>query len=197
MSRGRALIVALALSAAVVTGDAWTKQWATAAFSSGDSWSALGGLVRFTFLLNPGVAFGIGAGVRFPYAVFSILAALVILHRLALRPGMGPLERTALALILGGALGNLVDRVRLGEVVDWIEVGWGSWHFHVFNIADAAVSIGVILFALDRCMPDPRRTSLSPESHAHEPGARSLGRDAEQRRAAGSLPRGCPAGSVA
>lgn len=197
MRRGPALIVSLVVAAAIVALDAWTKQWATASFSGGDSMRVLGGLVSFTYLVNPGVAFGIGAGVRFPYALFSIAAALIIVHQLVVRPGIGRLERTALTLILAGALGNLSDRVRLGEVVDWIEVGWGAWHFHVFNIADAAVSMGVVLFALSRFTPDARRSSSSPESHADEPGARSVGRDAEQRRAAGSLPRYCADGPVA
>ena len=57
-------------------------------------------------------------------------------------------RRLALALILGGALGNLVDRLTTGEVVDFIDIGWGRWHWPVFNVADSAVSIGVVLFAL-------------------------------------------------
>ena len=79
-------------------------------------------------------------------------------------------RQLALALILGGAIGNLIDRVSAGEVVDFIEVGFGRWHWPVFNVADSAVTIGVVWFALSW----PRRHHDSDEverSHDDDPNA--------------------------
>ena len=142
-------LILLALIAGIVLGlDWWTKRWATDALAGREPVNLVGEFVRFTYTRNSGVAFGLGAGVRFPYYLFSIVAAIVILY-LFLRQRVPSLSRQiALSLILGGALGNLVDRLKSGEVVDFIEIGWGRWHWPVFNVADAAVTIGVVLFAL-------------------------------------------------
>ena len=59
------------------------------------------------------------------------------------------LARTGLALILGGAAGNLIDRVALGYVIDFVDVYWSTWHFWAFNVADAAISVGVALMVID------------------------------------------------
>ncbi len=142
------LPVLFALSAVVLAFDFWTKQWATRTLAGGPPVPVLGELVRFTYVRNSGVAFGLGAGLPFPYAVFSIAAALAILYLFLRGRVHGAGRRIALALILGGALGNLVDRLTTGQVVDFIDVGWGRWHWPVFNVADSAVSVGVVLFAL-------------------------------------------------
>jgi signal peptidase II len=94
------------------------------------------------------VAFGLGAGLPFPYYVFSLAAVVVILYLFFRQRVNGFARQLALALIMGGALGNLIDRLRFGEVVDFIEIGYGRWHWPVFNVADSAVTIGVILFAI-------------------------------------------------
>jgi hypothetical protein len=104
----------------------------------------------------------------------------------------------ALALVLGGALGNLVDRVTTGQVVDFIDIGWGRWHWPVFNVADSAVSIGVVLFALtwphrDRTgAMDPAGTAPdlgSPSTGSEDDaGAGPLGPAASHGGAAGPLP---------
>jgi signal peptidase II len=154
----------------VLALDIWTKQWATRTLAGTPPMPVLGELVRFTYVRNSGVAFGLGAGLPFPYYVFSIAAVLAILVLFVRRRVHGRGRRLALALILGGALGNLVDRLSTGLVVDFIDVGWGRWHWPVFNVADSAVSIGVVMVALTW----PRHDSRPEEAHAlgaEEPAA--------------------------
>jgi signal peptidase II len=138
-----------ALAVAVVALDRWTKHWASATLSFGRPIQVLGDYVRLTYTRNSGVAFGIGQGTGFPYYVFSLVAIVAILWMfLRGRAGHDPVRGTALTLILSGAIGNLVDRVASGEVVDFIEVGIPQWHWPIFNVADSAVTVGVLLFAL-------------------------------------------------
>jgi len=138
----------LAVAGGVLALDQWTKRLALAHLAGRPSIDLVGDYVRLTFAQNSGVAFSLGAGTKFPFWLFSIAAAIVILWLLA----RGRIARTgqqvALALILGGALGNLVDRITTGLVVDFIEVGIGRFRWPVFNVADSAVSIGVVLFLL-------------------------------------------------
>lgn len=136
------------VASAVVALDLWTKQWATRTLAFQEPVEILGPFVRFTYTRNSGVAFGLGAGLPFPYYLFSIAAVAVILYLFLKQQVTGLARQLALALVMGGAIGNLVDRLRFGEVVDFIEVGYGKWHWPVFNVADSAVTVGVILFAI-------------------------------------------------
>jgi signal peptidase II len=103
--------------------------------------------------MNPGLAFGVLAGVptgwRWVVAALS-LAALVVLARVALRvlPAHGWLGAVAVGMIFGGAVGNLIDRLRWGAVVDFVDVHWRSYHWLAFNVADSAITVGVALLAL-------------------------------------------------
>jgi signal peptidase II len=102
------------------------------------------------YLKNTGAAFGFLAGTRSPLrVVFFVLVSSVaigcVLYLLKnLRPGRQPLV-LSLSLILGGAFGNLIDRLRLGEVIDFIDIHWHHVHWPAFNVADSAITIGVIL----------------------------------------------------
>ena len=147
MRRSLPLLVALAV--VVVALDRWTKLWASKALPFGRSIQVVGDYLRLTYTRNSGVAFGIGQGTGFPYYVFSLVAIVAIVWMfLRGRVGHDPVRGTALTLILSGAVGNLVDRVTSGEVVDFIEVGIPTWHWPIFNVADSAVTVGVLLFAL-------------------------------------------------
>jgi signal peptidase II len=137
-----------AISIAVLALDQWTKRWASHALQNAPPIPVIGRLVQFSYTRNSGVAFGIGAGMHFPYWIFSALAAAGIVALLVLRPTQSAVRRVALALVLGGAIGNLIDRVRYGEVVDFILLSWRRWQFPIFNVADSAVTVGVALFAL-------------------------------------------------
>jgi len=168
------LSVLLGIAGAVLAFDLWTKQWATRTLAGAPPMPIIGEFVRFTYVRNSGVAFGLGAGLPFPYYLFSIAAVLAILVLFLRGRVHGVGRRVALALILGGALGNLVDRLSTGLVVDFIDVGWGRWHWPVFNVADSAVSVGVVLFALTW----PRRDHAPEESGAagaEEPPVTSSG----------------------
>jgi len=177
-----------AIGAAVVALDLWTKQWASRTLVYHQPIEVLGPFVRLTYTRNSGVAFGLGAGVPLPYYLFSIAAVAVILYLFVRQRVVGRARQIALTLILGGAIGNLVDRVRWGEVVDFIEIGYGRWHWPVFNLADSAVSVGVVLFALTW----PRRHEPAGPTSAgvgdRDPGAGSFRPGGERGRAAGPLP---------
>ena len=181
----------------VVALDRWTKHWATVSLSTGEPVRLIGDYVRFTYTRNSGVAFGIGQGTGFPYYVFSLVAIVVILWMFARgRAGDDSVRRLSLALILGGAIGNLVDRVVSGEVVDFIEVGIPQWHWPVFNVADSAVTAGVLLFAL--AWTRRSEPALAPADGAGEPPHEAVpdetagppGPGVERRGASGPLPGG-------
>lgn len=191
----RALALALLLVGGILALDQWTKRWVTETLQFHAPVEVFGPLVRLTYTRNSGVAFGLGAGTGFPYYLFSIAAIIVILAMFVRGSVRGAWQTIALALIMGGALGNLVDRLATGEVVDFIEVGWSRWHWPIFNVADSAVSIGVVMFALTWHRREQRTADAGMEaSHAQDPGA--VGGPAPRRGAAGSLPGGDPDGSL-
>jgi len=135
----------LLVSLGIVVLDQATKIFTKNYMILGHSKKLLGNFIRYTYIENTGMAFGIHIGSRLFFTIFSILASLVILIYLFKARNDRPMIRIALALILGGALGNLIDRIFSGAVVDFIDVGFGSLRWYVFNVADAAVSIGMIL----------------------------------------------------
>jgi len=152
----------LVVGAAVLALDQATKWLALARLSPGHSVSVVDGLLALTLVLNPGLAFGLlGAvppGWRWVVVLLS-LAALCALGFLALQllPGGGWPAAFPLGLIFGGALGNLVDRWRFGAVVDFIDVYWRVYHWPAFNVADSAISVGVLLLALRLLAQNPSR----------------------------------------
>lgn len=188
----RSWILLVLIAGVILAVDFVTKRWATETLAGRPPVEVIGEYVRFTYTRNSGVAFGLGAGVKFPYAIFSIAAAAIILYLFAARRVPGLTRQVALALILGGALGNLVDRLSTGEVVDFIEVGWDRWHWPVFNVADSAVSVGVVLFALAWSRKD-RPAEAAPAgggaAGSHEPYDQPLGAGAERGGAPRPLPR--------
>ncbi len=140
-------LLRLAIVAGLVVGlDQWTKDWAGRVLAGRPPVHVIGHLVQLTYTRNSGVAFGLGAGVPFPYYLFSIAAAVAILWLFFTRRIHGAVRQFALALVMGGALGNLIDRVATGEVVDFVLLSWRQWQFPVFNVADTAVTTGVALF---------------------------------------------------
>lgn len=178
----RSLLLLASVAGVVFALDRWTKQWAASTLPFNQPVRVIGEYVRLTYTRNSGVAFGLGQGTGFPYYIFSILAAVVILG-LFLRRQVPTLARQlALALIFGGALGNLWDRLRTGEVVDFIEIGHPRWYWPVFNVADSAVTVGVVLFALLWSQRDPAPIAVD------EPPARVDGADVGRGGAARPVP---------
>ena len=143
----RRTAVFLSCAAVVVALDQATKAVASARLEPGESISVLGDFLRFTLVHNTGAAFGLFPGSRVPFIVVSVLAIAVVLYLFFRETYRSVLNRVLLGGILGGAIGNLIDRVRLGWVVDFIDMGFGTARWPVFNVADSAVTIGVILLA--------------------------------------------------
>ncbi|HEV8129550.1 MAG TPA: signal peptidase II [Candidatus Eisenbacteria bacterium] len=139
--------VFLLCAAAVVALDQVTKLFASAHLMPGESISVLGDFIRLTLVHNTGAAFGLFPGSRVPFIVVSVVAIAVVLYLFFRETYRSVANRILLGCILGGAIGNLVDRVRLGYVVDFIDVGFGMARWPVFNAADSAVTIGVLLLA--------------------------------------------------
>ena len=105
---------------------------------------------HLTYLRNTGAAFGFLAGSRssLRIAFFGIISAVAIGCIVYLLRSLHPRQKTllvSLSLILGGAVGNLIDRLRLGEVIDFVDLHWYHFHWPAFNVADSAISIGVVL----------------------------------------------------
>jgi len=119
-----------------------------------ESITVIPGFFDLTRVHNTGTAFGFMNTTDFPFKTV-ILAAIAIgaLAALAMYaatlPASQRLARLGLALILGGAAGNLIDRVSEGYVVDFVDLYWSGWHFWAFNVADAAITVGVALMILD------------------------------------------------
>ena len=141
------------IAAVVVVLDQVTKLIVLNRLTLGVPVVLIDGLFALTLVMNTGLAFGLLAGIpaswRWIVGVLS-LVALVVLLRVALRilPSGGWREQSAIGLIFGGAVGNLIDRTRFGAVVDFVDVYVRGWHWPAFNVADSAISVGVAALAL-------------------------------------------------
>ena len=143
----------ITIAAVVVVLDQLTKLIALGRLMPGLPVPVVEGFVALTLVMNPGLAFGLLSGVpagwRWIVGLLS-LVALVVLLRVALRilPTGGWREQSAIGLIFGGAVGNLIDRTRFGAVVDFVDVYYRDWHWPAFNVADSAITVGVAILAL-------------------------------------------------
>jgi len=135
----------LLLSVIIVLVDQITKFWVRINFEYGRPHRILGDFVRLTYIENPGMAFGIEVGGQLFFTLFALLATVVILIYIIRARHEKPSLRIALALILGGAIGNLIDRFLYGKVVDFVDVGVGAARWPIFNVADSAVTVGMII----------------------------------------------------
>ena len=135
------------VAAVVLVLDQLTKSLIVQSMILGESREILDSFFRLTYVLNDGAAFGLDLGGRWSFIAVTVLVAGFILFYYT-RSERTLTARWALALILGGALGNLVDRVRLGEVIDFLHLSVGGFSWPIFNIADIGVSVGVGLLAI-------------------------------------------------
>jgi signal peptidase II len=139
---------------AVVAFDQVTKSLVASRMTLGESVSVIPGLVDFTLVRNTGMAFGLFSGADVPFksalvTVASLLALAAVTFYAMRSPAWDFSAGTGFALILGGAVGNIIDRVRLGYVIDFVDVFVRDSHWPAFNVADAAISVGVGLLLLD------------------------------------------------
>ena len=144
----------LFVAAAVIVIDAWTKFLVSTHIDLREAIPLIPNFLQLVHVRNTGAAFGILNAVDFPFktVVIAVIATAALIgvglyaaslahHQLVARIG--------LALIIGGAAGNLLDRVVAGSVVDFVDVYWRTYHFWAFNVADSAITIGVAIMILD------------------------------------------------
>jgi len=141
-------------AAVIVLLDQVVKAVVRSELTLNESVTVIPGFFDLTRVHNTGTAFGFMNATDFPFKTLVLacvaVAALVALAMYAASlPVNQWLARTGLALILGGAAGNLIDRVAQGYVVDFVDLYWSGWHFWAFNVADASITVGVALMILD------------------------------------------------
>lgn len=150
----------LVLSVAVVVSDAWTKWLVATRIDLHESITLVPDFLQLVHVRNTGAAFGIGANAdsRFVPLLLNLgaIGVFIVVVAYAFRAAITDrVLQTGLHLILGGAIGNLIDRFRLGYVVDFVDVFVKSHHWPAFNVADSAICIGIALLFLDmRRKPD-------------------------------------------
>jgi len=140
------------VTVAMLLLDQATKYLVDSRFALGESVTMLENFFHLTYVRNKGAAFGIlaNSSIRIPFFILVSLAALAgIFWYLRRLNEQQRLMHWALALIFSGALGNLIDRIRLGEVIDFLDFHWYQHHWPAFNVADSAITIGVGLLLLD------------------------------------------------
>ncbi|WP_297395759.1 signal peptidase II [Acidiferrobacter sp.] len=139
------------IAVAVLGLDQWSKAEAVRYLSPGPV--HVTGFLNLALVYNRGAAFGFLSNASgWQNAFFIAVAVAIIAGIVAFLVRRGPRDRlmvVALMLVLGGAAGNLADRMRLGEVVDFIDFHIGSWHWYTFNLADSAITVGAVLLAID------------------------------------------------
>src|SRR5690606_29303754 len=148
----------------IIILDQVVKVYFDSTLAYGERWHVLP-FFDFTLLYNPGAAFSFLAGgegwQRWLFTAIALVATGLILHLLRRNPGQ-LLFCASLSCILGGAVGNLIDRIQHGHVIDFLLFYWHEWYFPAFNIADIAISCGAILLVLDELLRMRRERRNAP-----------------------------------
>ncbi|MFM9904416.1 MAG: signal peptidase II [Pyrinomonadaceae bacterium] len=143
----------LAIAGGVFMVDQASKSWATRVLRLEGDKPVISGFLNFAYAKNTGVAFSMldegGDAGRWGLSAVALIAATLVLYFFWRTPRSDDRILGALALLLAGIAGNLTDRMRLGFVVDFIDVQFGSWHYPTFNVADAAICLGAGLLVID------------------------------------------------
>ena len=159
----------LLLALAVLVADQWTKWLVETRLAHHASVEVIPGLFNLTHVRNTGVAFGLFAspgadGGSWILAALGILALVLVTLYFVATPRSQRLLLAALALVMGGAVGNLLDRIFSGAVTDFLDVYVGTHHWPSFNLADSAITVGIALMAVD---------AFSPRHRTHSEGAQA------------------------
>lgn len=164
----------LAVAALVILLDQWSKNIVRTSLPYTESWAPWNWLLPYARIVhwqNTGAAFGMFQGMSLVFAVLAVIVSIAIIYYYPLVPKEDWLIRLALGLQLGGAIGNLIDRLRFGgAVTDFISVG----NFAVFNVADACVSVGVVLLIIGMWMRERRLEREKKEAEANQPKESSV-----------------------
>ena len=150
-SAGRWVLFA-GIAIAVVLIDQLAKSWIIANLDPGEGMTVLGDWLRFVHGQNSGILFGLlpQSAPIFAFVSLGVTALIVYYHR---RAGHGILVTVALGLLLGGAIGNLLDRLNHGYVVDFVDMGIGTLRFYTYNLADACITTAIILLLVMAVFP--------------------------------------------
>jgi signal peptidase II len=146
--------IELWIAIVIVVLDQMTKAIVRSQFELYEGVPVVPGFFNLTRVHNTGAAFGMLNSVDFPFktaALATIAAAALtgLAFFASTLPAVQWLSRVGIALIIGGAAGNLIDRISLGYVTDFVDLYWQGWHFWAFNVADAAITVGVALMVLE------------------------------------------------
>ncbi|HNZ31652.1 MAG TPA: signal peptidase II [Smithellaceae bacterium] len=144
------LIIFIACAASVIAIDQLTKAVITEKLFMYGTHKVIDGFFNLVYVMNPGAAFGFLSRTPelFRYSFFigiTVLAMLLIIYYLVKSGNEKAIITLSLALIFGGAVGNLIDRIRFGAVVDFLDFYIGNWHWPAFNAADSAITVGAAL----------------------------------------------------
>lgn len=143
--------------------DQTTKAWAKQVLRPQGDREIISGLLNFAYAQNTGVAFSMfddhGDTGRFGLSIVAIIAGVLVLFYFWRVPRAHDRLLSALALLLAGIAGNVTDRLRLGYVIDFVDVQFGSWHYPTFNIADMAICVGAGLLILDMFLSGKKKKS--------------------------------------
>jgi signal peptidase II len=139
-------VLSFLVAAATIAADQLAKSVVMARVAPLDRVPVLGTFLRVTNIRNSGAVFGVMRGAGSYFTLFSVVAGGILVIAIFLARKSSLLVRISLGMVLGGALGNLIDRLRFGAVVDFLDMGFGNTaRWPCFNIADAAITVGVVL----------------------------------------------------
>jgi signal peptidase II len=162
----------LLAAGAVFLIDQTSKAWAVKRLRFGDDISVISGFLNFAYAQNTGAAFSIfdshGDAGRWGLSAIALIASVLVLYYFWRTPRSDDRMLGALALLLAGIVGNVTDRVRLGFVVDFIDVQFGSWHYPTFNVADMAIVTGAGLLIIDMFFSKKKEESPKADLETNE-----------------------------
>jgi signal peptidase II len=175
----------LGLAAAVAIVDQLAKAWIVATIAPGERIQVIGDLVRLVHTRNSGAVFGLFRDNALVFGIASVVVVgLIVLYHA--RSPRSLLLSATLGLLLGGAIGNLTDRFRLGHVVDFVDAGIGTLRFYTFNVADSAISLAILLLiviairpSLTEGRPALSRSPVAEARPAAESGSTAAGREGD------------------
>lgn len=161
------------LAAVVLVVDFFTKKWVATQMNLGDKINVIGDFFLITSHRNKGAAFGILQDQRtFFIIITTVILIGLVWYMQAMRKNGNRILLAGLALVMGGAIGNFIDRVRFGEVVDFFQFNFGSYTFPIFNVADSGIVVGVGLILLDTLLGarDEKKAMKQAEAESKEQG---------------------------
>lgn len=164
VANGSRAFVWYLLSLVVIIIDQWTKWLAETKLNFHEPIPVIEPFLNWTLAYNYGAAFSFladaGGWQKWFFSVLALVMALFLIGVLIKAPRQAKLLSIGLALVLGGAVGNLIDRLRIGKVIDFIHIHYANvWHYPIFNIADIAICIGVALIIIDMIFLEGKRNT--------------------------------------